>query len=230
MNDGSRASQCKRFIALACLVVSYGALGQTTGAPSATGGSGETPRGLDASKQNRGGGPTLNESKLSPLDAEFMGRVARHNKAQAEIGRLAQEKGGSDAVKRYGQKLAEDHEANNRELGQIAAAKGLNLEESEDQKRHVLNRRLAALSGDRFDRAFLENMIVDHQRKIREFKRHAKGKGDADVRGFAQKTIPALEEHLKMAREVQAEVKGKGTRSGSSAPTTGTTSTPTSAR
>jgi len=57
-------------------------------------------------------------------------------------------------------------------------------------------------------------MVKDHKKDVKEFEKQAKNAKDADVRNFASKTLPTLQEHLKMAEAAQQAVKGGG-KSGS---------------
>ncbi len=53
--------------------------------------------------------------------------------------------------------------------------------------------RLSALSGAAFDRAYMDDMVKDHQEDVAEFQREANGGSDADVKAFAAKTLPTLQ-------------------------------------
>jgi putative membrane protein len=43
---------------------------------------------------------------------------------------------------------------------------------------------------------------------VNEFKREANGGTDADLKAFASKTVPTLEEHLRLAESTDNEVRG----------------------
>ena len=47
----------------------------------------------------------------------------------------------------------------------------------------------------------MQAMLVDHQKAVNEFRVEAKSGKDADVKGWAAKTLPTLEAHLKLARD-----------------------------
>jgi putative membrane protein len=63
-------------------------------------------------------------------------------------------------------------------------------------------------TGAAFDRAFIEAQIKAHQEAIALFEKQANGIGDADIKAFAQKQLPALRNHLKQAQDLQAKLPG----------------------
>ena len=70
------------------------------------------------------------------------------------------------------------------------------------QKHKATHDRLAKLSGDAFDRAYIQEMVTDHQKDIAEFQKEATSGKDAAVKAFAAKTLPTLEEHMKLVQDV----------------------------
>ena len=66
------------------------------------------------------------------------------------------------------------------------------------------------LSGAAFDQAYMKAMVSDHVEDVNEFKTESKSGKDADVKAWAAKTLPTLEEHLKMARDTNGAVGTSG--------------------
>jgi len=62
-------------------------------------------------------------------------------------------------------------------------------------------------SGAEFDRVYMEHMVTDHKKTVAMFKAEAGSGKDAQFKAFAAKTLPTLEDHLKMAETVNAEAK-----------------------
>ena len=52
-----------------------------------------------------------------------------------------------------------------------------------------------------FDQAWLGMMVNDHQKDIAAFQRPAQQGSDPEVKGFAKKTLPVLQKHLKMVQQ-----------------------------
>lgn len=77
--------------------------------------------------------------------------------------------------------------------------------------RHSLER-LQGLSGADFDREFMKQMVTDHKVAVADFQRAASSASDPEVKTFAQKTLPGLQEHLQMARSLSDRLASSGSR------------------
>ena len=62
------------------------------------------------------------------------------------------------------------------------------------------------MSGDAFDRAYASHMVADHAKAVASFQHASKTAANADLKAWAAKTLPTLEEHHKMARDINAKV------------------------
>src|ERR671927_190101 len=60
-------------------------------------------------------------------DEKFATAAAVGGLAEVELGRLAAQKGASDEVRQFGQRMVDDHSKANQDLTQVASAKGLTL-------------------------------------------------------------------------------------------------------
>jgi putative membrane protein len=140
--------------------------------------------------------------KVHPMTKRFMTKAAQDSMAEVELGKLAQEKGQGAEVKNYGQKLVSDHTKANDELKALASDKGVTLPTSLGAEHKATKARLEKLSGAAFDRAFRDVMVADHQKAVALFRKQAHSGKDRDVKAWAAKTLPTLEEHLKMARDI----------------------------
>jgi putative membrane protein len=148
--------------------------------------------------------------KLPAGDEKFVKQVAIGSKAEVELGRLASERGGSDAVKQFGQRMVTDHGKASEELAQLAQQKGVTLPADLDAQHKKLYDRLAKLSGAKFDAAYAREMLRDHDKDVKEFEREAQRAKDPDVKAWAGKTLPTLKEHQQAARQLVASVKAAG--------------------
>jgi putative membrane protein len=53
--------------------------------------------------------------------------------------------------------------------------------------------------------------IRDHEKTIALFEREAKSGKDAELKAFAEKTLPTLKEHLSMVRDLKTKLAKGGT-------------------
>jgi len=126
---------------------------------------------------------------------------------QVELSKLAVQKANSDAVKQYAQKMIDDHSKANDDLKAAAAKQNITFPDSLDSKRQSKVDKLAKLSGADFDRVYIKTELKDHQQDVRDFQQEAKSGTDPDVKSFASKTLPTLEDHLNTAKELDKNKK-----------------------
>lgn len=183
-------------LSLGCVV---GASAQSAG--SSTGGGAMPNNSRPAAAKNG------TSNAVASADRAFAQKAAIGGMVEVELGKLAQQKAASDEVKQFGARMVQDHSKANDELKQIASTKGLQLPQSLDAKHQKDVDRLQKMSGASFDRAYMSDMLDDHKQDIAEFKKEASSGRDNDIKGFASKTLPTLQEHLQMAQATNGAVK-----------------------
>lgn len=136
----------------------------------------------------------------SSTDTEFVTKAAQAGMAEVAAGKVAESHGQSAAVKAFGKRMVADHSKAGDELKQVATKSGAKLPSSPSTEQQEAGRRLEGMKGADFDRAYAEQMVKDHQEAVALFQSEASSGGDADLKSFAQKTLPTLQEHLRMAQ------------------------------
>jgi putative membrane protein len=153
-------------------------------------------------------------SQLAGADRKFMEKAAEGGMAEVEMGKLGQQNGSRDDVKKFGERMVQDHSKANDELKQLASSKGVTLPTELDSKHRHDHDKLAKLSGDKFDREYMEHMVKDHKKDVKEFDKASKDSKDADLKAFASKTLSVIQGHLMLAENTESAVKGKGRTAG----------------
>jgi putative membrane protein len=220
-------------LAAALLALGFGASAQTgtqSTAPSAQQKSAKpqpsAPRDAASSGSKSADGATrpagadAKAATLSGGERKFMEKAAAHGLAEVELGRLAQDKATREEVKQFAQRMVQDHGKANEELKQVASAKGVELPAAPDKSHQKKMEKMQKLSGDQFDREYMKDMVKDHKNDVSEFRKQAKGAKDSQVKEFAAKTLPTLEEHLKLAQATEKAV-AAGAKGGSGASSKG---------
>lgn len=141
---------------------------------------------------------------VDKIDADdFVEEVSAKGIAEVESAKLALEKSKAPDVQAFAQKMISDHTAANKELAGIASRK--NLEVSDEAalttkaKKFVLEQR----DSESFDEAYAKNQVEAHEDTIDLFEQAAVS-DDAEIAAFANKTLPKLQHHLKMAKALAA--------------------------
>lgn len=140
-------------------------------------------------------------------DKTFVKDAAEGGLTEIQLGKLAQEKASSDAVKQFGQRMVDDHTKANEQLKRIAAEANITVPDSIDSKRQARIDKLSALIGTQFDQAFIKDQLKDHEEDVRKFQAEAENGSNAQIKSFASSTLPTLKEHLNMAKDLK---KSKG--------------------
>jgi putative membrane protein len=149
--------------------------------------------------------PSMADTVIS--DKAFVKKAAESSVTEVELGKLAQEKGSSEKVKEFGKRMVDDHQKSSEHLA--AAATKVSVEVPTDLPRSGKKNRdkLAKLSGPDFDRAYAKLMVNDHKNDLQAFTQEAQAGRIPEVKEFAAKTLPTLQQHEKMAEDLQASVK-----------------------
>ncbi|MGA7591254.1 MAG: DUF4142 domain-containing protein, partial [Candidatus Sulfotelmatobacter sp.] len=105
-------------------------------------------------------------------------------------------------VKKFGQRMVDDHTKVNDQLKEVASSQGIDLPDKLTAKDEMTKEHLSKLSGEQFDRAYMSDMVKDHTQDVADFQRESNSATDPAVKQFAQKTVPILEDHLKEAKEI----------------------------
>lgn len=138
------------------------------------------------------------------IDADdFVEEVSAKGIAEVESAKMAQQKSSSADIKAFAQKMITDHSAANAELTGIASRKKLELSDEAELSNKAKKFMLEQRDGESFDKAYANNQVTAHESTIELFQR-ATISDDAEIAAFATKTLPKLQNHLKMAKELAA--------------------------
>lgn len=147
--------------------------------------------------------------KMPSADKTFAQKAVPDGMFEVEAGKVAAQKGTSEDVKAFGQRMVDDHTKVNNELMQIVESKGLKLPKKLDSKGKAQLSKLSKLSGADFDKEYMTLMVKAHQGAVKLFSNEADKGKDPELKAFAAKTLPILQDHLKMAQETAAKVGAK---------------------
>lgn len=64
---------------------------------------------------------------------------------------------------------------------------------------------MTKLAGPQLDKEYADDMVEDHEQDVKEFKEAQKKVKDPELRAWITKTLPTLEGHLTMAKDMQAK-------------------------
>lgn len=153
--------------------------------------------------------PGPQRGQLSESDYRFAIKAARAGAEEVQLGQLAEQKGGSQAVRDFGKRMVSDHSKANDGLKGVATQKGATLPPTLSRTGRSSLDELQGLSGYDFDKKYSKDMVKDHKEDVRAFEKAANDVTDPDLRAWVQNTLPTLQEHLQMAEQMDRDVKGE---------------------
>lgn len=154
-----------------------------------------------------GGSNNGNANALNPEDKGFAQKAATGGQAEVALGQLAQQKASSPRVKEFAQRMVADHTNANQQLQQIASKKDLDMPTMVPTEAQEEQDKLSKLSGKAFDKEYIRYEVQDHQQDVQDFQKAQNEVSDPDLKQFASQTLPIIEQHLKMAQQIEGKEK-----------------------
>ncbi|WP_184545925.1 DUF4142 domain-containing protein [Mucilaginibacter sp. FT3.2] len=140
-------------------------------------------------------------------DAKFAVAAANGGMAEVAVAKVAETKAINQKVKDFAAMMVTDHGKANDELMAIAKTKNITLPAapSDDKQKELAD--LSAKSASDFDKAYVDAMVDGHKKTISLFEDAAKNCKDADLKAFAEKTLPTIKGHLAEIEAIKKSMK-----------------------
>lgn len=140
-------------------------------------------------------------------DARFVVKAASGGMAEVELGNLAIKKAHNANIRTFGAMMVADHSKANKKLTALADSDRISLPPYPGKDEQKTSDDLVKKSGKDFDAAYVDVMVKDHQEDIKDFQKEIKNAKGADVRAFAQNTLPVLQKHLNAILAIRDSMK-----------------------
>jgi len=147
-----------------------------------------------------------------PTDPQIAGIVVAANQIDIDAGKHAKSKSKNKEVQEFAQRMITDHTAVNKQvhdlLTKLNATPASNpTSESMTQQGQEASTRLGALSGAAYDKAYIDNEVTFHQQVINAAQTQlAPAAQNPELKDLLQKTMPVLQSHLDMAKQIQSSL------------------------
>ena len=140
----------------------------------------------------------------APSTPDFVQKAAISDMYEIEAGKIAAQKGQSDAVKQFGQQMTEAHTQTSTELKSIVEAEKINvkLPAQLDAKHQKMIDDLNAAKAEDFDKTYIDQQESAHEKAVDLFEDYSEDGDNGAVKQFAAKTLPAIKGHLEMAEKM----------------------------
>lgn len=144
--------------------------------------------------------------------SSFMKTAIEGNYSEIDVGKLAQDKSSNPQIKQFGAMLVKDHSEANKKAMPVAKQLNVDPPKSSSLMEKGTYLKLKVLSGETFDRSFINGMVDDHEKDVKLYQDQANGSGPAAA--FAKQILPKLQQHLAEAQKIQAELKQSAATTG----------------
>lgn len=142
--------------------------------------------------------------KFSSADESFMMSAAQAGMVEVKLGELAAKKATQEKIKQFAATMVSDHSKANRELQAIAMKNGVTLPTKLDAPNKSKVDKMSKLSGEQFDKAYVAEMVQDHEKVAAEFEQASKTAQNLELKSFAATTLPVIKTHLKHIKAIAA--------------------------
>jgi putative membrane protein len=150
-------------------------------------------------------GAWVPDDRQTPDDRQFVMQATAAGLAEVNLGNLAAKQAQNRDVKKFAVRMVKDHTKANQQLDKLADRLRIAPAQAMDAAHQAAADKLAQMNGAAFDRAFMRQIVKDHEQAVSLFEAEAKHGQDKGLQDFASKALPKLKEHLKMARDLAGE-------------------------
>jgi len=169
---------------------------------------------------------------------EFMRLASMSDRFEVASSRVAEQKSQNAQIKQFAQHMVRDHTETTQELqkliqqipgsgtsaatplpngresqgtsqsGQVTNAQGGPQHEGLDQHHAALLQQLQQANGAEFDRLYVRQQVAAHQQAVDMFRNYSQSGDNPQLKQWASKTLPDLQEHLQLAQKLQQSIQG----------------------
>lgn len=102
--------------------------------------------------------------------------------------------------------MVKDHTEALNQLQKLAQQKNITLSNDIPDAAKDMQSKLSNETGKQLDKDYMDGMVQDHQKDVQEFQTAAQNSSDPDVKQWAGKMVPTLQEHLQKAQEIDQKL------------------------
>jgi len=150
----------------------------------------------------------------APTDPQIVGIVVAANQIDIDQGKLAMSKSKNKEVKDFAQQMVTDHSALQKSVSDLGAKLNVTPADSDTSRSlksqaDETNKKLTALKGKAFDKAYIDNEVAYHKQVIDAASSTLiPNAQNAELKTALQGAAPLFQGHLEHAQKVKADLEG----------------------
>ncbi len=147
--------------------------------------------------------PAAPSPVLSAQDQSFVNSADASDQFEISSSQLALQKSRSPAIRRFAQRMIDDHSKTTQQLAAIAQTKGTNPQPMMTSDQEGIISGLQGASGRAFNADYVRGQNTNHRMAVQVFQTEIASGTDPDLHAFAQQTLPIIQDHLAMAQRLR---------------------------
>ena len=134
----------------------------------------------------------------------FVSNASQSDMYEIQAAKIAEQRSKNHDVQAFAKKMVTDHTKLSNEMKPLIAAANQKPSPDLDQRRKGFLDNLKAAPAADFDKTYIDQQVSGHQEALDLMKGYADHGSDAGLKGGAAKAVPTIQEHLDMAKKIQA--------------------------
>lgn len=148
---------------------------------------------------------TDEHSDLDTADIAFLKHAAIGGLTEVESSAKILQLGTTQELKAFAEMMLKDHRAANDQLNLLAQMKGYDLPAGLPDDKLALVQKIASFKDDGKNEFYARLMLTEHQQALNLFS-SARNSKDADIKKFASETLPKLEHHYSVIKDINTKL------------------------
>jgi putative membrane protein len=144
--------------------------------------------------------------QLSTQDKEFIKAAGSGSMLEVRLGQYASQNAAAKDVKLFAEHMVDDHSKANEQLHTLATQEPIEIPRALSDDDNKTLERLEKLTGAEFDKAYVSQMVGDHEKDVAAFEKEMSDGSDVSVKAFAEKILPVIKHHLEMAKNLDKSI------------------------
>lgn len=167
----------------------------------------ETADSLNTSTDTSTSASAAYSGTIADEDSKFSTEAANAGMSEVALSEMALKKSTNADVKAFAEGMIKDHKAANEKLKALATAKNITLPAVVGEEEQKVAAELSTKAGAEFDKAYVDQMVKDHDKAVSLFEDASKNVKDADLKAFAIETLPKLKAHHEHIKAIEDKMK-----------------------
>jgi putative membrane protein len=148
------------------------------------------------------------------MDRSFLKKALEGSMAEVQTGQMIVSKTSNDQVKQFAQRMVDDHTKLIDQAKPVAQQLGVQVPSGPDKKSQEMMNKLQSMSGDQLNKAYMKDMVKDHEKDLKEFKSEAQNAKNPQVKQLAEQGEQIIQSHLDEAKKVAESVGATSSKHG----------------